>query len=85
MICNECQNKVNDYQAINDIEYCIDCIHKYCLIPCPGSDCLEVVSLNGYDIYDISETMCTSCNAVYCEYCIVKDRNITMCKDCFND
>lgn len=83
MYCDECIEPTNDYVTIVDNNYCRDCAYKYMLSKCPGELCYNVISLNGYDIEDVENNTCTSCDTIFCGDCLVKARNLRLCKYCF--
>jgi hypothetical protein len=83
--CNECLNSTTNYYYIGNKYYCINCTKEYMLIKCPSIDCTNVISLNGYKFDNTDENICTSCEAQFCDNCIVKNmkNNIIICKECF--
>lgn len=85
MLCEECCETTDDYQTINNGDYCNKCIDKYMLIPCPGAICNNIVSLNGFDgLNDVEDYTCSECDAVFCNYCLIKVGHLKMCNECFN-
>lgn len=85
MLCEECYELTNNYQQINGINYCKSCTYKYMLMACPGENCNNIISLNGFDeLDDVDNYTCTRCDTVFCNNCLIKDRNLIMCKECFN-
>lgn len=85
MICEECSEITNEYFTISNNIYCINCVNNYMLAKCPSFLCSNVISINGYnELNDIDNITCTLCDTVFCENCLVKAKNIIMCKDCFN-
>lgn len=85
MLCDECYEYSDEYENMRGNTYCTKCINKYKLIQCPGYSCNSTISLNGYDdIEDIEENTCTECDTIFCNNCLVRARNLLLCKDCFN-
>lgn len=83
MLCDECCEFTNNYETINANNYCLTCIAKYMLSACPGEKCNNIISLNGFnDLDDIEDYICTFCDTVYCNNCIIRERNIIICKEC---
>jgi hypothetical protein len=84
MICDECFEFTNDVEKINGNDYCKTCLEKYLLNPCPGEDCNNIISLNGFDeLDDVEYYTCTSCDTIFCHNCIIRSTNIQLCKYCF--
>lgn len=84
MLCDECQEITNNYYTIANNNYCQKCIDLYMLMKCPSHLCYEIISLNGFDgMYDTDENTCTSCNAIFCDFCLIRATNLIKCKDCF--
>ena len=85
MICDECYNITDNYNTINNISYCLNCINNYMLIPCPGEFCNNIISLNGFDgINDTENNTCSKCDTIFCNDCLIKSNNIKMCNECFD-
>lgn len=82
--CHECQECIQDYYTISNNVYCLSCIDRYMLVKCPGDLCFNVISLNGYEIEDTEDNTCTMCKTIFCDFCLVRAKNIRMCRDCFN-